>query len=60
MGQILIKLVRIKTPAIIRRIVAVVPDMSLVKYRTPIKTAVRNLMTRSVLPMFAFMFQLLE
>lgn len=53
-GQNPMKLVRIKTPERIRRMIAVVPETCLVKYNMTIATATSILTIRSIEPMFFF------
>jgi hypothetical protein len=53
-GQKLIKLVRIKAPARIKRIMATVPDRMFVKYRIIIAIAIRILSALSSVPMLFF------
>jgi hypothetical protein len=53
-GQKLKKLVRIKIPAKINRIIASVPEITCVKYRTITKAAISNLIVMSMVPMFFF------
>jgi hypothetical protein len=53
-GQKLMKLVRIKTPARIKRIIATVPEMMFAKYKPAITIATSILTTLSMVPMFFF------
>jgi hypothetical protein len=53
-GQKLKKLVRMKIPAKINSIMASVPEITCVKYRTMTKAAITNLMVISMIPMFFF------
>ena len=53
-GQKLNKLVRIKTPAKISKIIAMVPEITCVKYRMITMAAITNLIAMSMVPMFFF------
>jgi hypothetical protein len=53
-GQKLKKLVRMKIPAKINKIIASVPEITCVKYRTITKAAISNLIVISMVPMFFF------
>ena len=53
-GQKLKKLVRIKIPAKISNIIASIPEIIFVKYRTMIMAAITNLIVMSMVPMFFF------
>ena len=53
-GQKLNKLVRIKTPAKISKMIAIVPEITCVKYRITTMAAITNLIAMSMVPMFFF------
>jgi hypothetical protein len=55
-GQKLIKLVRIKIPARIKRIIATVPEITLVKYSIIIAIATSILVTLSAIPIFGVIY----
>jgi hypothetical protein len=57
-GQKLIKLVRMKTPAKRRRMMATVPDSMFVKYSVIMAIAIRILTTLSIVPMLLFIIPL--
>ena len=53
-GQKLNKLVRINTPAKISKMIAIVPEITCVKYRITTMAAITNLIAMSMVPMFFF------
>jgi hypothetical protein len=53
-GQKLIKLVRVKTPARTKRIMAKVPEIMFAKYKPAITIATSILTTLSAVPIFGF------
>jgi len=53
-GQKLKKLVKMKIPAMTSSIIASIPEITCVKYRTIIKAAITNLIVMSMVPMFFF------
>jgi len=56
-GQKFMKLVRIKTPARIKNIIATVPEITFVKYKPAITIATSILTTLSVVPIFGFIVE---
>lgn len=59
-GQKLIKLVRIKTAAKINKTIAIVPEITFVKYKLTIVIAKSTLTVLSIVPIFAFMFSIFK
>jgi hypothetical protein len=57
-GQKLIKLVRMKTPERIKRIIATVPEIMFAKYNPAITIAISILTTLSAVPIFFFNYLL--
>jgi hypothetical protein len=53
-GQKLKRLVRMKIPAKINSIIAIVPEITCVKYRTITNAAINNLITLSIIPILFF------
>jgi len=53
-GQKLNKLVRINIPAKINNMIAMVPEITCVKYRITTIAAITNLIAMSMVPMFFF------